>query len=540
MIRDATHTPAPVMSSRWSCHISKLSNEILAVVFSFIRMDEIVDWAGGLTNYPGFPVGGHRKRMLQAFVLMRVSRQFRTVILDSPYWLDFEFDFSTLIDRSRYGYPNFEGPYGAMVYVMRLNRLLHVLLADQDFARALALKTDWIFDSTPEILWAILGCIPTFASTAQRLWLSLPRDHTYSFFPRLSMCQNVVELAIRHQDTLPLNLTAIADAFPQVQYLYLGLSWATDGSIRSLKKLISLELAVIIDRDEIVYLGEQHVPFASSKTLEVLKVGYRCAILPDEFDLRRFINLRHLQLPPDLEENDVIQFGDGDGYVDNVMDRILDSVSTKLESFETVFPRWFTASDIFAKPSLSDLRKIELTLETPPRSPSFWLLPPYDTEYSIDMLQPHVVHSRNIDEAVATHIVFSMKIVEGVTTDLISLREIVLINFGMDLEGLAPLVRLQRLEALTWVVPNRFSIRGNSFRQPTPETEEAQNEAEDFVWQHAEGALANVFVDFASRPKMSLKYSESSNNKFSRKDWTVANSRWPLRSVDMYDYEYFR
>jgi hypothetical protein len=517
---------------------------MLAAVFSFIHMDETVDWAGGIQSHPGFPLGEHRKRMLQALVLMRVSRQFRTLMIHSPYWLDFGFDFGTLIDRGRYWYPHFEGPYGNMVYVMRLNRLLHVLLGDQDFAGALARKTDWIVADTPEILWAILGCLPTFVSTARKLWLSLPCDHVYSFFPRLSMCKNIVELAFRHDSALPFDLTIIAETFPQVQHLYLGLSWTTHGSIRSLSKLISLEFAVIIDRDEITCLGEQHVPYASSNTLEVLKVGYRCAILPDEFDLRRFINLRHIQLPPDLEHDGGIVVDDGNAYLDteyfdNAMDRILGSVSTNLESFETTFPRWFTASDIFAKPAFSDLRKIDLTLDTPPRSPAFWLLPPYDTEYEIDILQPHVIHSTNIYEAVATHIVFSMKVVEGVTTDLISLQEVILINFGIDLDGLACLARLKRLEALTWIVPNRFSVRGDGFRQLEAETDQDVKEAEDFVFQHAEEALENVFVGFASRPKTSLKYSGSQNDKFSRKEWAVANSRWPLRNVDMYEYDYY-
>ena len=122
------------------------------------------------------------------------------------------------------------------------------------------------------------------------------------------------------------------------------------------------------------------------------------------------------------------------------------------------------------------------------------------------------------------------------TADLDSLRELVLIAFGMDLESLGCLTHLQKLERLTWVVPTRFCVCGNGFDH-TVANEERVQEAEDFVFRHADAALVKVFDDFTKPPEIYLLYSDSYNNQFSRKEWRVAKSRWPLRRVSMYDDE---
>jgi len=263
------------------CYIDALSNELRDRVFDFIPMDLVI----------GYHESGYPLLMPQPLALMHVSRRFRTVFLHSQKWLEFDFEFFRNLGGRRRHQDSWSN------YYRRYVALFNLLLDDPCLVKRLEAKTDWVLPCEPQLnlhlLPIIATRIPDFRKTARKLGVS--------FVPQILLTcvwSGVVELAIEIHNTSVADLTTLATAFPNVQYLRLTAHRRWTGSLDSFPHLVHLDIPEFPANDDPWGIPDSLLPVRSAKSITYLAIG------PDKttyyhsskFNLKLFVNLRHLKL----------------------------------------------------------------------------------------------------------------------------------------------------------------------------------------------------------------------------------------------------
>jgi hypothetical protein len=453
------------------CYISNVSNDILDLIFSFIRMD-VVSWDG--------------KDVSPIMVLMHVSRQFRSAILQWNYWLGFKFDFRMLVcpsDRSEHSMRDPEHPHP-------VNALIKTLFADDACVQSLKRKTDWAFPpSCPELMSNLFGRIPDFPRTLRKLWLCGQFQFTLD---RLPSCPNVEELGVL--DDLPLklppptnriDLSRIVETFPNIQHLYLAIPLTSIGSISSLSNLSSFEILVVNEYDEELLdtLHPRFLPLGSTSTLTTLRIsGYGYSIDP-EFTLAPFTALQHFK------------FTEGFGRFDDV----LRTVPTKLVSFEAQI---YTDDDndyyvprgkpSFAHSCLTNLCSVVIEA---------------------------VCMNKETDVYFLDHMDRCMDILDELADALPEVHNVRLEHAALDVSRLGSLSRFRNLHSLTWILGKHY----HCMEMGSPNGEFSNRE-------RAVGVISEIFRDWTTKPMVRvLMHRELLGVPFR------FAPKWPLHSA-WYDY----
>jgi len=283
------------------CYIAVLSNEVLDRVFDFIPMDLVIRY-----NESDYPL-----LMPQPLALMHVSRRFRTVLLHSQRWLEFDFGFfHNLGGRRRHQDSRGE-------YYRRYVALFNLLLDDPYLVKRLEAKTDWVLPCEHYLNLNLLPIIATrisnFRKTARKLGVC--------FDPELLLTcvwSGVVELVIEIPSPFIADLTTLANAFPNVQYLRLRAQRPWTGSLDSFPHLVHLVIPEFPTYHDLWSIPDSLLPVRSAKSITYLSLGpdnttqyhsskFNLTYLSlgldnttqyhsSKFNLKPFVNLRHLKL----------------------------------------------------------------------------------------------------------------------------------------------------------------------------------------------------------------------------------------------------
>jgi F-box domain len=437
-----TEMDAPAMFMAPSS-ISDLPIEVLVEIFSYIPMQVKVEC-------------GHCRKSAQIMVFMHVCRSFRTAVFESRAFLDWEFDFACLIPHS--------GPHDLRT-IPRLTRLLETLFADEYLLHTLARKREWKFCEPPDVLLTVLARIPTFAHSAQKVYLSLD-DFTDRALNRLSICPGIIELGLDIQnDDSSIHLDEIPQYFPRLQHLKLYTPRQVHGSLHALKHLVSLEVASAIDEgSEFRAIGQNIFPFNSAETLTSLKIP-RGFLDYSEFKLVQFRKLRHLTFEECLPDQIIRAMQGFDVHLETFEFHIRDLPDLgRPSSYSDYEP-------IFSLPSLAYLQTL--------------------TVRGIQDQDP------DYDYAANDHICICVPMVYKITNRLQHLTRILFVYVGVDPDELRCLSRLRNLKSITWVL------------------------GESFIWgdRLPEDGLSEAFESFEVKPKIEVVMDEEFN--YGR------NSRWP-------------
>jgi hypothetical protein len=376
----------------------------------------------------------------QAMLLMQVSRQFRKATQESRHWLDGNFNFSHLICR----YYDYDNP-------LQFDRFLNILFDDEYLVSCLGRKTDWRFTSGPvgELIPTLAATrIPTFFQAVRKITLSLDQQ---SAWERLSGCHQLVELCLYH-DWRSINLGWIDQYFPRVQRLRLQVSPVIYGSLKSLKCLNFLELDLEeFDVDEDSDDIQRLVPFESANTLTTVTL-FPNALYTPSFDPTVFVNLRHASA--------CYGFLFDEGVTDTL---------TSLDVGYYIDNQWLQITN-FDLPCFKNLQQLTFHLlsesphDAPPPTSDMW-------------------------------IGVSMEILENMVY-LRDLKEIKLVNLGIDPKRVTCLSRAVKLETLTWILESKKQVLGG---------------ADPF------SLLVNIFEAFNSRPK--IRIITDNSFMYDRKAW---------------------
>jgi hypothetical protein len=365
------------------CYIDALSNELLDDIFMFIPM---------LYRVPSY-MDPDPPSIPQALALMHVARRFRQAMLHTRHWLTWEWTFFIHLNGTR------PGEVGMDRYSRQKN-LFATLLMDPAVVQCLSRKTDWVFPSHPPILELIAESVPSFFHTARRLAFSYPPRE----FMLGRIWHHVVELKIRMPG---LDLTSLALAFPNVQYLHLQLYRDGVGYIHSFQHLVHLELMkteLDFPRRVEAPFGLSIFPLGSAQSLTYLEFDGPNFSLFDinEFDLDALTNLQHLTI-----------------YDPSLPNFLLPRVSSKLVSLVVAIVDGQEFS--FTRPCLSSLQALTITI-----IPAHSGLNPTDFEKRND---------RN------------MALLESLSC-LVTMRDLVLLRCGFVPNRVGCLAQLRQLESL--------------------------------------------------------------------------------------------
>jgi F-box domain len=381
--------------------ISNVPNELLAEIFSYIKMDDVVKWSEN----------GQERKLVQVMALLHVCRAFRMAVFESRVFLDWEFDFACLI-------PNANTHNNQTI--TRITSLLETLLDDQHFISTLARKRDWMFREPPDVLLTILSRVPTLARSAQKFHLAID-DFTNRALNRLSDCAGITHLAA-DPGSAPIRFDRIAQNFPCLEHLIVYPGCEMYNYLHSLTRLKSLEFMVCAEfpSSEASALGQSVLPYGSANTLTELKI-HRGALDRLTFNLAPFLNLKHIDFG-NCPQDDI-------KYCLWTLDVHLETFECDIEDGGLVDPLF---SEIFTYRSLSWLKSLTLRGQL-----FFW-------------------------EDLSAFVDGCMGIVTVVAQHLRPLEHFSLLNLGMDVGNLECLSRLRNLKSITWELQSdKGYIRGD-------------------------------------------------------------------------------
>jgi hypothetical protein len=251
--------------------------EVLAHIFSFIAPYAVVKDAGRGTQ------------VVQALVLMHVSRQFRHVILQRPFWRRSDCDFEHLV-------PSYHPSNRDSCMAVRVVALLDTLLGDPQFVSCLQRKTDWSFWSL-ETFWTILHRLPGVRQTLCRINLSFRVAFIESALSSLDLFPNLVNLSLHcGNESYSLNLDMLTKILKNlnVKRLHIGypLRHRLEGSLKGVEGLEELSLVPVHLQDWRDVAPDTLLPYASVKSLTRLTL-YACTV-----SLGPFVNVQQLRAKP--------------------------------------------------------------------------------------------------------------------------------------------------------------------------------------------------------------------------------------------------
>jgi hypothetical protein len=275
--------------------INSLPNEILENVLRFIPMDSSVEYRTSEVT----------RVTSQVIALMNVSRTFRLVTLSSEFWLEPDFDVSSL----------FPDPLKQIRHpdVERWSHLFRL----PEVARILERKTNWFISRWPQVLFYARTCLPLFETTARRVVLKdLPL-----FFHTIRDLEHILsltDLELRGNSVFNSVELGIFENFGQLKRLVLELPSHWTGRIPA--TLDSLEYFTLAPRESArvnFELSDRVLPFGSKNTLMYLSLtGWAD---DESFSIAPFNNLSMLvckSIP---------------------LSNVLDKSTSTLRSFETEF-----------------------------------------------------------------------------------------------------------------------------------------------------------------------------------------------------------
>jgi hypothetical protein len=451
---------SPLRATPSPSYISNLSNEVLDVILSFIPMDDIVSNDGQRTS--------------QITVLLHVSRRFRRAVLRSKHCLGFGFDFRTLQHEPTWT-PDCDS---AEKPVHPVNDLIANLFGDDDFCHALEAKTEWAIPPfCPELLLGAATHVPSFSQNLRKFW----QCGNFCFAVRsLTLCANVVELGILDDMDRRghVDMTTIADIFPNVQHLYLALSTWSSGNILSLQRLSSFELLVVNDRDissREPFKRGYFLPFGSASILTTLRLYGHTIGHHWDVSLNPFTALQHLK----------ISYHGSGGW-----NGLLASVSAKLVSLEI---QVFTDAELTR--NYNDGRAEDLSL----------------VHDCLSELQSIVIEAVLIygDTNWTSHVQRCTDLLDTITRALPDVESITMEYAALDLEHIDCLKRLRNLKRLDWILETEYDCVGDP--------EQYEGPAEDYI--------ARMFEDRPVKPQIHVRTHEELSDRPEG-----LNSRWPLHS----------
>jgi hypothetical protein len=257
--------------------VSALENapvEVRDLIFSFLNPLEIVEYAESGT------------RIVQAMVLMHVSRWCRAAILHAKFWLHVDFVFERLI-------PGIFDMASERRYrpLRQLMSLCESLLADPVVVSSLKRKKDWSFNTFD----TFLGIARPMRKSVIRLDLFF--DHVAAALERIDWFQNLTVLSFNFVDenscldlsTLTVHLNTL-----QVKRLHVGFPEKRGGDLKRLTNIEELSLCPTYYGTHGQVRGVRKLlPIASATTLTRLTLN---GCVPPT--LAEFINLTHLRIRP--------------------------------------------------------------------------------------------------------------------------------------------------------------------------------------------------------------------------------------------------
>jgi hypothetical protein len=243
-------------------------NEVLDLIISFIP--------GLNDSFITYQKNGSSRKIHQIIALMHVSRQFRFAMLQHKVWRDINFNFNLLVataseDDYRRFFPSTAESEPVANLAARTTRLCNILFSDPYFREGIKKKTDWAFGSL-EVLFAVIGNVPTFTESVQDVVLEL--DGIDVAIPRLFGCKNLARLEILGTNQRSMDMDHIGRFLPSLKILEITLPSQFSGSLKRVQGLeefslncngayLDLETGAIVDHQSLL-------PIASTKTLTCL------------------------------------------------------------------------------------------------------------------------------------------------------------------------------------------------------------------------------------------------------------------------------
>jgi F-box-like len=300
-------------ATRHKCTISDLPNEVLALVFSYIPLDEPIL----VTSLRRRSRGRHFKQPRyqetkhpQIIVLSWVSKQFRRVAHEHSFWHDEDFSFDDLIRKSYVR----TVPWGwEDQSYQTIQAVVPIWLDDPHFTGCLARKTSWWFPLL-DAVEVVRKAAPDFLHQARSLFLGVPVEgiHLHKLLSNLPICPNITLLELRactddHECT-PGDLTLLPNLFPGLTALRISPSSCYTGNLHDFGGLTELVLYDYNPGNDSV------IPYNSRNTL--IRLGFTDVFLdlfsnpPANKELgvgklfEQFTNIQHLEIYPlhrDLE-----------------------------------------------------------------------------------------------------------------------------------------------------------------------------------------------------------------------------------------------
>ena len=229
-----------------------LPNDVLREIFSFLPPYDRVEFTDNV---------GMKHDLSQILILRSVSRRFRILFYDLPFWYDDNSDFSRLLPW----HVNQSQSVG----------FFDQLYGDKNFV-CFSHKAGWTFSSL-ESLVILMAKVPQFHQNARRVTLNLEKEKDRDATIRaLAKCHHITELSLLvetdmyRDDCRPFNLSSVARSFPYLESLTLNGIRHSEGSLSN----ANLKSLVIRMRNWPggPYVTSSLVPFNSARSLTKLSL----------------------------------------------------------------------------------------------------------------------------------------------------------------------------------------------------------------------------------------------------------------------------
>jgi hypothetical protein len=254
------------------CHIDKLPNEILRLIFSLL-----------VPSNDRNPLNFRRSYNHSSIIaIRRVSRCFRVIANDLDFWYEDSFDFK---DHWRYRQPR------RYTQPRQLGRIIRKLLNDDGLNLVLSRKAGWQF-SCLQALLATAASIPglsrntrsvTLTCFEQNQLLDIAIDYLTGFS---ALTQLTVEFQLRDDIQPCLNLTLIIESCPFLETLVITHLREHLGSLAKASKLQKLEITFGCPLgDETTIFSSRHLPANSAQSLKSLGISIRGQCDAESFTL---------------------------------------------------------------------------------------------------------------------------------------------------------------------------------------------------------------------------------------------------------------
>lgn len=249
--------------------ITDLSNEILALIFSFLPISHCQKT--GDTN------------CIHLLVLRSVSRRFRHIVNNADFWLSDNVDVYTLYKH--------QCESKGFRFVNE-HKFFQNLFTDTEFVTRLSRRIIWRF-STLEFLIAVINNIPKFYTNCRKIELKIGRDFGVAL-EHLANCSLITHLSVRF-DVDKIDLAVIGKIFPYLQHAIFVDINDYEGGFETYAHLRTLKFHC---KNEFILI-KQLLPLRSSKHLMNLGIGDCFDVSDDVYNgnhLNQFENLIYLSI----------------------------------------------------------------------------------------------------------------------------------------------------------------------------------------------------------------------------------------------------